>query len=304
MRALRSAVVGVALLALAACQTGGDVTNGDGPGGTGAPDGDAPRTGDPGAVVLEVFTSGGFVPIGYHFRFVPSLTVYGDGRAIVQGPVTLQYPGAALPNLLETRLSADEVDAIVAAAADAGLLGPAPEYGTPAIADVPTTTVTLGVGGETYVHAVYALDLGAYGMDVDEGSADAGSGDDVGIDGLTPREREARRVLAGFLARATAIVDGAGEPTPFVPDGVAYLALPTQPWEGSGELAPEVLPWPLGTSLADAAECAAVTGEDAATLLGVLRGANELTRFEQGGVEYEVFARPLLPHQSGCADLG
>jgi hypothetical protein len=65
-----------------------------------------------------------------------------------------------------------------------------------------------------------------------------------------------------------------------------------------------VLPWPVeGVALADAAECVAVDGDGAATLVATLADANALTMFEQDGVTYTVWFRPLLPHESGCDGL-
>ncbi len=71
-----------------------------------------------------------------------------------------------------------------------------------------------------------------------------------------------------------------------------------------GGLAAQVLPWPLDLALADAAECTVVDGDAAQTLLKALAGANTATLFEQDGVTYSVFFRPLLPHESGCEGLG
>ncbi len=53
---------------------------------------------------------------------MPSFTLYGDGRAIVQGPITMEYPGPALPNLRQVRLTEAGVQAVLAAAQSAGLL--------------------------------------------------------------------------------------------------------------------------------------------------------------------------------------
>ena len=65
-----------------------------------------------------------------------------------------------------------------------------------------------------------------------------------------------------------------------------------------------MLPWPLDVPLADATECTVVDGEAAQTLQGTLAGANGATQFEQDGVTYNVWFRPLLPHESTCDGLG
>lgn len=286
-------MLGVLTLALAGCQTpreGDDVPDLT-PGGDDRP----PATAEPGewgdlgpdVVVLEVKVGGGFVPMGWDFRQVPTITVYGDGRAIVPGPTTLQYPGAALPNLLEVRLPDGAVGEILDAAAAAGLLGEAPDYGAPPVTDLPTTTVRISDGTATYEHAAYALD--------------AGVGEEVG---LTPEQSAARTALIDVVAEATWRATSGGE-EPYEASAVAFLAWPVGPDAAPSAYEPAVLPWPLAdVALADAGQCASVDGADAQALLEVLRGANELTRFEQDGVTYELFVRPLLPHETGCVDLG
>ncbi len=138
-------------LTLAGCQSLGD-------GVADPPDDPTPgESPDDAVVLLQIEVSGGFVMMGYDFSRVPELTVYADGRAIVQGPQIAIYPGPVLPNLQVEPLSEADVAALIAAARDAGLLAEAPNYGQPWITDVPTTFVRLTVDGRTYEHAAYAL---------------------------------------------------------------------------------------------------------------------------------------------------
>ena len=104
-RTVRGAVVGLAVLGLAAC--GGTVGAGSG-GGNGEEDG-LVRDVDDDAPVLQVHSAGGFVMPGYDFAAVPALTVYEDGRAITHGPQIMIFPGPLLPNLLVAELTADDV---------------------------------------------------------------------------------------------------------------------------------------------------------------------------------------------------
>lgn len=301
-----------AVVALAGCQSLGDDT-GDG-GGSGGDDVVQPGGDDggrDGAPLLQIEQAGGFVMPGYDFSSVPELTVYADGRAIVHGPQIEIFPPPALPNLLVVELDDAAVDAIVDAARDAGLLGEEPEYGQPPIADAPTTTVTLTVDGQTYTHAANALGFAegmgedglvedGLGEDGDDGPADDGSTDD----GLTDEERAARIALAEFVSDAHELVGTAGNETPYEIDAFAYVARPAaEPGEYADEIEPQVLDWPLDLALADLDGCTVAEGDDAATLLEVLAGANTMTQFEQDGVAYEVWFRPLLPHESGCDDI-
>ena len=55
--------------------------------------------------------------------------------------------------------------------------------------------------------------------------------------------------------------------------------------------------------LADAQDCVLVDGEQARTLHDVLTGTGFTTQFDHDGVRYDVWFRPLLPHEEGCADV-
>lgn len=331
--AVRGAVVGVAVLGLAAC--GGAVDAGSG-GGSGEQDG-LVRDVTEDEPVLQVHLAGGFVMPGYDFANVPMLTVYEDGRAITHGPQIMIFPGPALPNLLVSEISDEDLAAIVDAAREAGLLAEAPDYGHPPIADAPMTFVTLTVDGETYLHAVDALGMGD-GTGTDAGVADEGIvgedlvGEDEGAGGeepvvgdgaetgaedgsgggsdpydppqdigLTPEQVEARVGLNDFLAAVYAIVPmGDGEPY-----DITAFAVAGRPADAGvdvdPEFAPQVVPWPLeSVALADLGQCVVVEDDDAATLLETLREANQLTQFEDDGTTYEVWFRPLLPHESEC----
>ena len=311
---VRGAVVGMAVLGLAAC--GGTVDAGsDGDGGAGGEEDGLVRDVDADAPVLQVHSAGRFVMPGYDFAAVPAITVYEDGRAITHGPQIMIFPGPVLPNLLVAELTEDDVAAIVEAARDAGLLAEAPDYGQPPVADVPTTYVTLPVDGEQFVHAVNALGMGdgtEPGMDegivgAEEGTDGAtGGSDEMGQPqdiGLTPEQVEARAALNDFLTEVNGIVPtGDGEPY-----DITSFAVAGRPADG-GEpadpsLAPQVMPWPLtSVALADLDGCVVVDGDDAATLLDTLTEANQLTQFDDGGAAYEVWFRPLLPHETECPD--
>lgn len=295
--------VGIAAVALtlASCASLGDSGGDDGlVSGSG--------TDDSGAPLLQVVQSGGFVPMGWDFSRVPELTVYGDGRAINHGPQIEIWPAPALPNLVLSDLSDDDVAALVEAARDAGLLSDPPDYGQPPVADAPTTYVTLTVDGETYVHAAPALGIGdGTGVDGDEALGDPENG-------LSEEAREGRVALAGFIAEAnelvaTATTSGAYDIAAFgvMARPAAEDTVPDDTVEDPELIDPaverQVITWPLELSLADASECVVVDGDDAATLLQTLGAANVATLYEQAGVRYDTFFRPLLPHESGCDDL-
>lgn len=236
-----------------------------------------------GAPVLQISASGGFVPMGWDFAAMPTLTLYGDGRAIVPGPQIMIYPGPLLPNLQVEQVSSDAIDAIVAAARDAGLLAAAPDYGMPNVTDVPTTYVTLTVDGRTYKHAAYALGM----VDGEGGGGDGWGAADAG---LTDEQATARAALATFVQTANDLVGASGNGESYAIEALAMFARPIDT-SVDGAVAPEtqVVPWPLETRLADAAECTVVDGDAAQTLLAALSTATQATVFEQDGVTYNAW---------------
>lgn len=269
-------------------------SDGDAPDTSGGPsDGNGP-VGDGGSdeMLVQVATSGGYVPAGWDFQTVPSLTLYADGLAITHGPTTLEYPGRLLPNLLTHRLTADQLGTVRQAADEAGLLAPAPDYGTPGVTDVGTTTVTITVDGETWRHDAYGLGIAD---DDDLGGLD-------GLDGLDEDARAARRALTDFRTVVETEIGAAGESGTYTPERFAVMAREADPGTADEvtDLPAGEHPWPLEELTAT--DCRVVEGDDAAALGGVLQGARQGDRFTHDGVTYDVWVRVLLPGEAGCTD--
>ena len=147
MRRLAAVAVVTATVALAAC---GDSTSGE----SGPPR--APTGAD--EVVVRVVTEGGFTAETRRPAHLPQLSVFGGGRVVVTGPTALQYPGPALPNVQEFRVTRAGLARILETARAAGLLDDAvPDYGDPGVTDQATTTVTVRADGITRRVDVYAL---------------------------------------------------------------------------------------------------------------------------------------------------
>ncbi|MCL3860969.1 hypothetical protein [Actinotalea sp. K2] len=258
--------------------------------------------------LLQVSSSGGYTLFGTDFSTVAQLTVYPDGRAVTHGPQIAIYPPPALPSLQLHTLREADVDALVDLAREARLLADGPDYGSPPVADAPVTSVTLRVDGSTYLHEVDGL--GVEGLE------------DTSLPGVSPQAREAREVLSTFVQDAQELVTAAADGVPYQPGSYAVLVLPVDDvtsddgaernGEGNGAAAPPeptapdrptVLPWTVdGVTLADAGQCVLVTGDQARDLEDALADADLLTRFEQDDVVYDVWVRPLLPEEQGCAD--
>jgi hypothetical protein len=254
-------------------------------------------------VILRIDELPGFVPVEYVLKAMPSFTLYGDGRAIVQGPITLIYPGPALPNLRQLTLTEEGIQAVLAEARAAGVLGGDRELRNDMVTDLSTTRFIANAGGRTSTVAVYGLG--------------------VAEENLPAEEQAARRTLLEFQGRlldlagwlpAGAIAEG---DTAYEIERVQVVSLPAAP--GAATPAPDqdvargIFDWPLAESLATAGEpatalrfplegarCFVVEGAEAEQVVTALEGANELALWRSGGELFEVYPRPLLPDESGC----
>src|SRR6266545_3576031 len=130
-------------------------------GASGSPSGSPAETRNPprgaGELVLRYETVGGFAPQEFFLSRYPTISVYGDGTVITEGPQIAIYPGPALPNLIATKITAAGLQRLLALAADAGLLGPDAQYDAIGIADAGTATFTVVADGTRHTISAYAL---------------------------------------------------------------------------------------------------------------------------------------------------
>jgi hypothetical protein len=236
--------------------------------------------GEPHSAVVRVVTEGGFAAEAVQRGDVPQVSVFGDGRVIIIGPTILEFPGPALPNLQEFRVTGDGLGKIIDEGRDAGLLDdPPPDYGDPGVTDQPTTTVTVRVDGRARTIDVYALNFS---------------------DGVTAAQRENRGRLTNFIELAgdpgallPVVVPGSTRR--YDPVAVAVLVRPSDTTDGDTHA------WPLG-DLAGT-ECFVLGGSDAAAVLEAARTAREGDAWESAGATYSVVFRPLLPDEHTCEDV-
>ncbi|SDX81051.1 hypothetical protein SAMN05660209_01328 [Geodermatophilus africanus] len=252
----------------------------------------APVSDGPGRLVLEVAHVGGFTTPEALAARVPLVAVYGDGRVVTPGAQIEIYPPPALPPLQVWRLDAEGVQTVVDRAVTAGVTGTA-DLGTPPVADVPATRFTLVTDQGTSVREVEAL------VEL------------PGDSGLTPEQQAARDELRGLLEVLTYPEPlGATGPEPFEPTAVAAVVAPWTPPPDPGLVQAEA-PWPgpalpgeplrggLGLS------CVVARGEESGAVLAAAASATTLTPWVAGdGSRWLLMLRPLLPHETGCADLG
>ena len=287
----RLAVVPLLLLASAAC---GQQAGADGAGDSGTPE----KSYSADTVVFRMDHVGGFTTPAMLATRLPAVSVYGDGRVITQGPVTLIYPGPALPNLQLGKISTAELENLIKAAREAGV-GSVSDLGNPPVADVPSTRFTVFDGTKTEQLEVYALEIGA---------ADLGPGADQGVTAEQQAAREKLRAFADSLTGGSGPLGTATSDTQaYTPTAVAAVAEPYLANTEAGEQ-PEVA-WP-GPALPGAdlnkdlgLGCVTATGEQARQVLAAAATANAATPWASEGKRWTVTLRPLLPDETDCGDL-
>jgi len=250
-------------------------------------------------VVLQVAEIPGFVTMGYRLTVMPPFTMFGDGRVIVTGPTTLQYPGKALPNLRQVRLNEDGMQAVLRAAQGTGLLDGDKQLENNQVTDLSTVVFTTTANGQTSVVSVYGL-----------GTAEENLPADV---------RAARQALAEFVQGvlgqtvwpASSVVE---QDAPYVIERIQILSSAVPPEAAATPVdasAPdqEDLDWPLAESLATAGDpsdqvqggrCLVLDGDEARQVVAAMQDATSLTRWQSDGSLFDVYPRPLLPNESGC----
>jgi hypothetical protein len=253
--------------------------------------------------VLQIRYLGGFLPFGVSYATPPRVSVYADGRVITQGPQPAIHPGPALPNLQVQRIGTDDVRVLIDHALAAGVRDSG-DLGRPPVMDAPTTRFTVVDGGHTYARDVYAL------MDAARGGG-VGS-DKAGPEQPGPREQAARQKLLGLYQALTDLDRTLGkghvrDVGPYPIDAVAAVATVAKPRPEDPPQAER--PWPgpplPGRPFAHQAgvTCLSTSGAAATTLLKAAQQADALTPWTSGGQRWWVTFRPLLPHETGCADL-
>jgi hypothetical protein len=270
---------------------------------------DAADPGLPGApdeLVLQVAHTGGFVTPEMLAGRLPLVSVHADGRVITEGPVVAIYPGPAWPNVQVQEIGRAAVHTLVDLALAAGVTETG-DLGTPPVADVPSTRFTLATAAGTTVREVYAL------SEV--------PGPDPGDSRLTEEQVAARAELRGLLDALTDLpgtlgTDAVSDVAPYEPTAVAALVRPWPATDGDGDAGVEpdlVQPeahWPgpalPGEPVGPLPDlgCVTATGDQARAVAAAARVATGLTPWvTDDGARWSVTFRPLLPHETGCADL-
>lgn len=277
---------------LAACSSASPDPSGP-PTPSGAPPGSRPPSPsapggspNPDALILRIAADGGFVPPGYLVTRLPGISIYADGRVIEPGVVPAIYPGPAVYPLGIHRLGTDGVEGTRAAARGAGLAGPDRSYTSALLADVETTVLTFWDASGPHRLSIYALGF-------EPGPS------------ASAEERAARTAAANLIKQVRAYVD-ATRPETYPP--TAYRIYATRATAApTDQPAPNLLDWPAAlpalaslppVNLPPGAVCGVIQGDALATFATLLGSATAITRYHQGGTEWTLAIRPLLPDEA------
>jgi len=313
-------VVLVPLLAACAAPAGSPAGSPSGaPGSSGSPPSASDGGGGQGEIehptgsepVLTVEEQGGFAMVEMLATRLPTFVMLGDGRVIMQGVQTLEFPGPALPPLLERTLTEDGIQQVLEAVEETSLFTSdlRLDGAMNTIADATDTVFRLNAGGRQ-------VEVSAYGLCC----LDASMGPPPGVSSSELEAYQTLRQLHDALMTIDTSVSAESWETdgwrPYRAEAFRLYVrdVTGQPVEG-GDVPVEVRDWPtdddpaaFGTEQAgfsDGTRCGVVEGEAAATWLAELEASKQNTLWtDDGERRFSVQARPLLPgEERTCPEL-
>lgn len=307
----------VLLLLLAACAAPGAAAPSSGTAQPSAPSSEGGGGGDiahpTGAAdpILLVETAGGFAMPSMVAARVPQLAVYGDGRVIMQGVQTLEFPGPALPALIERTMTEDGIQALLAAIEDTNLFTEDHAFtgAMAVVADAADTVFTLRTDEGDITVSIYGLGTLDPAMGVPPGMDQS----EIQAHGLLGRLNEALMTVDAWIGSEGWESEGW---QPYQPDALRLYVrdVTGQPMDG-GDLEGQVREWPtdddpaaFGEEVAlfgDGSRCGVVDGDAGQVWLQELWASNQNTQWtDDGERRFSVLARPLLPHdEHTCPEL-
>jgi hypothetical protein len=160
-RVVTAATVALAML-VAGCIFGGTAgpsptPMATGPSATPAETGPISHATGPTDLVLQATSGGGLLPQELRLAEMPNVSIYGDGRVVMLGLHGGGPGDPLLPELTETRLTADGMARILQAAREAGVLGPDRRFDLPDVYDLWTVWFTATTDGKPHRVSAYAL---------------------------------------------------------------------------------------------------------------------------------------------------
>ena len=286
-------------------------SSGESPGGSGPPASPGASDGT-GAIdhptgseaILLVDYAGGMIPVQFMATNLPPFVLLGDGRVIMQGAQTLEFPGPAYPALIERTLTEEGIQAVLQAVEDTNMFTTDVELrgAQSVVTDASDTLFILNAGGQDVTVSIYGL--GALLPDMEAPP------------GMSSGEIEAHRVL-GLLNDKLMTIDSwlpadaweAEGWKPYEPEAMRlYVRDVTNEPVEDGDLPQQVREWPTDddpaafgeetASFGDGTRCGVVDGELGATWLAEVHAANQMTLWtDDGERRFSVKVRPVLPHE-------
>ena len=261
--------------------------------------------------ILIVTEEGGFATPQMIATRVPTFALYGDGRVIMQGMQTLEFPGPALPALIERTMNEDGIQAVLEAIEETNLFtGDLELRGAMNVcADCTDTVFRANVNGEEITITVFGLGM----LDPEFGG---------NLEGIDPAEIDAHATLSqlrdALLTIDTSVPNDAWEAEgwqPYTPTALRLYVrdVTGEPIEG-GELPGMVREWPTDDDpttfgeeipvFGDGTRCGVVEGDAAAAWFEDLSAANQNTLWTSDGENrFTVAPRPLLPgEETACPE--
>ena len=260
--------------------------------------------------VLVVEDVGGFVMVDMLATRLPGFVMLGDGRVIMQGMQTLEFPGPALRALMVRTLTESGVQEVLAAVEATNLFTGDLELrgASNFVADATDTVFTLNAGGREATVSVYGLGL----LDPSMGNPQ----------GVTSGEIQAHEILSRLRDSLMAIdteVSADGWETegwqPYEAEAFRLYVRDVTGEPADGDLPGQVRQWPTEEDpalfgepqpgMSDGTRCGVVEGDLAQTWLAELNQANQNTTWTDGTERrFRVQARPLLPgDEPTCPEL-
>ncbi len=251
--------------------------------------------------IIAITWAGGMLPVHMQATQTPQFVLTGDGRVIVPGMQTLEFPGPILPALQERTLTEEGVQLVLEALEETNLFVGDLENRVmqSMMADANDTIFTVNAGGRTSVVTVYAIGALLPDMEPPPG-ADAA-------------ELEAYRVLSLLNDRLMTLDTWLPEDAwssdwhDYQPEALRLYVRDVTDEPIDQDLPGQELEWPTDEDPAafgeelpewgDGTRCAVVEGDAGATWLAAFAEANQNTVWTSGERRYAIQVRPLFPHE-------
>ena len=242
---------------------------------------------------VEIKGGGQILPAAFTAANLPTFVLYGDGTWFSGVESVDPYVVDLGAQVKVRKITKPGIEAILAQAGQAGLLGPAKDYGTPLTTEAPPiTTLRFNAAGEKVAHSVAAIFLTAPFSQFEQEPSWPTVERRLAAQAFYDRLFD----LEGWLPAGSI-----GEETPATFEQFMVFYSPSSGDSGAIEWPEATLP-PLSNPVGSEPGCAPINQEQLDLLID-LRGRNQtlaLNLAATGGVQYYISVRPVLPGEKPC----